>query len=190
MFIKCPCHHNIKELCNFQSNQTRLQARSNSFSWKEKAIVCIIHFNQSAILFKFHSSKYHNIVFVNRCFGLFIWHKKELSKVLTTFTLLVLFQAHRNGYVTFADEKVWSPGYFRDNKLIAPCMVEIKDNYNLGIIRFLVTSEEYLLNRATVDVTSHFVTEADFKAHQVVIIEWNGLLSQVQGTITCFYNNL
>lgn len=103
----------------------------------------------------------------------------ELPEALTTLTLLAPFQAHKNGYVTFADEKVWSPGYFRENKIIAPCIVEIKDNNNLGIIRFLVTSKEHQLNRATVDVTAHFIKEADFKARQIVIIEWNGLLSQV-----------
>ena len=65
-------------------------------------------------------------------------------------------------------------------------MVEIKDNNNLGIIRFLVTKEEHQLNRATVDVTAHFVNEADFKAHQIVIVEWNGLLSEVQKALITY----
>lgn len=64
--------------------------------------------------------------------------------------------------------------------MMAPCMVEIQDNNNLGVIRFLVTSEEHQLNRAKADVYAHFANEADFKARQVIIIEWNGLLSEVR----------
>ena len=58
-------------------------------------------------------------------------------------------------------------------------MVEIKDNNNLGLIRFLVTSEEHQLNRATADIVTHFANEADFKAQHIVVIEWNGLILQV-----------
>ena len=95
------------------------------------------------------------------------------------FNIPTSLQAHENGYITVVDEKVWIPDYFRENKLIAPCLVEIKDNNNLGVIRFLVTTEEHQLNRATVDVKAHFINEDDFKANQVVIIQWNGLISRV-----------
>ena len=62
---------------------------------------------------------------------------------------------------------------------MAPCMVEIQDNNKLGFISFLVSKEEYQLNRATAEVSAYFATEIDFVAKEVVVITWNGLLSQV-----------
>eukprot|EP00795_Rhopilema_esculentum_P002549 gene2549-745_t len=86
--------------------------------------------------------------------------------------------AHTNGYVTFADEKIWIPSYFSQNKVMAPCMVEIQDNNDLGSIRIAVTSREEQLNRANYDVYAHFAREKEFRAKAVVVVTWDGLLSQ------------
>ena len=69
---------------------------------------------------------------------------------------------------------------------MAPCMVEIQDNNDLGSIRIAVTSKEEQLNRANYDVYTHFAREKEFRAKTVVVVSWDGLLSQVCSSSSLF----